>query len=76
MAKPVRSQNPCKTKIESQTRTDNVNTMSQRITSQVRSIAIATTAVSKGDLTQKVFIESAGEMRELSTTINSVRETL
>lgn len=49
--------------------TDCVNTMVERLTSQVRSIAIATTAVARGDLTKKVDIEAAGEIAELRDTV-------
>ncbi|KAA1100079.1 histidine kinase osmosensor [Puccinia graminis f. sp. tritici] len=52
--------------------TDCVNTMVDRLTSQVRSIAITTTAVAQGDLTMKVDIEAAGEIAELRDTVNTM----
>ena len=56
--------------------TDNVNTMSRRITEQVRSIARATTAVASGDLSVKVHIEAAGEIAALCKTINDMIDRL
>lgn len=45
--------------------------MVDRLTSQVRSIAITTTAVAQGDLTMKVDIEAAGEIAQLRDTVVS-----
>ncbi|KAI7945110.1 hypothetical protein MJO28_010805 [Puccinia striiformis f. sp. tritici] len=56
--------------------TDCVNTMVDRLTSQVRSIAITTTAVAQGDLTMKVDIEAAGEIAELRDTVNTMIDRL
>lgn len=56
--------------------TDCVNTMVDRLTSQVRSIAITTTAVAQGDLTMKVDIEAAGEIAQLRDTVNSMIDRL
>ncbi|CAD6583762.1 MAG: histidine kinase osmosensor [Cyphobasidiales sp. Tagirdzhanova-0007] len=56
--------------------TDSVNTMSRRITEQVRSIAVATTAVASGDLGVKVHIEAAGEIAALCHTINDMIDRL
>lgn len=56
--------------------TDCVNTMVDRLTSQVRSIAITTTAVAKGDLSKKVDIEAAGEIAQLRDTVNSMIDRL
>lgn len=50
----------------------NVNRMCSSLTDQVRSIAKVTTAVAKGDLTQKVEIEVEGEMLTLKQTVNSM----
>lgn len=51
---------------------DSVNQMAGRLTDQVRSIAKATTAVARGDLSQKVTIEANGEVLQLVKTINSM----
>lgn len=56
--------------------TDCVNTMVDRLTSQVRSIAITTKAVAQGDLTMKVHIEAAGEIAELRDTVNTMIDRL
>ncbi|MBW0487675.1 hypothetical protein O181_027390 [Austropuccinia psidii MF-1] len=56
--------------------TDCVNTMVDRLTSQVRSIAITTTAVAQGDLTMKVDIEAAGEIAQLRDTVNTMIDRL
>ncbi|KAJ3718826.1 hypothetical protein C8R42DRAFT_697269 [Lentinula raphanica] len=50
----------------------NMNRMCASLTDQVRSIAIVTTAVAKGDLTQKIEIQVVGEMATLKTTVNSM----
>jgi CheY-like chemotaxis protein/signal transduction histidine kinase/HAMP domain-containing protein len=50
--------------------TDNVNSMARRLTDQVRNIALVTTAVANGDLTQKITAEAQGEILELKNTIN------
>ncbi|THU84046.1 hypothetical protein K435DRAFT_929096 [Dendrothele bispora CBS 962.96] len=42
----------------------------------VRSIAIVTTAVAKGDLTQKIEIQVEGEMATLKTTVNNMVDQL
>lgn len=47
------------------TRMVQVNRMCSSLTDQVRSIAFVTTAVAKGDLTQKIDIEVEGEMATL-----------
>ncbi|KIK66346.1 hypothetical protein GYMLUDRAFT_239314 [Collybiopsis luxurians FD-317 M1] len=54
----------------------NVNRMCASLTDQVRSIAIVTTAVAKGDLTQKIEIRFEGEMATLKTTVNSMVDQL
>ncbi|MFB0559972.1 MAG: HAMP domain-containing protein, partial [Candidatus Lokiarchaeia archaeon] len=56
--------------------TDNVNTMAANLTSQVRNIAQVTTAVAKGDLSQKITVEVAGEILELKNTINTMVDNL
>ncbi|MHA6248077.1 HAMP domain-containing protein [Pontibacter sp. CAU 1760] len=56
--------------------TDNVNTMASNLTSQVRDIAKVSTAVAKGDLTQKVTVDVKGEMAELKENINRMVDSL
>src|SRR5438445_358168 len=51
--------------------TDNVNFMAGNLTSQVRNIAQVTTAVAKGDLSQKITVDVKGEILELKNTINT-----
>ncbi|WP_303311288.1 HAMP domain-containing protein [Hymenobacter sp. BT730] len=56
--------------------TDNVNTMASNLTTQVRGIVKVVTAVSKGDLTQKLTLEAKGEVAELADTINRMVDDL
>ncbi|MEJ7786248.1 MAG: HAMP domain-containing protein, partial [Solirubrobacteraceae bacterium] len=56
--------------------TENVNVMASNLTDQVRQIAVVTTAVAQGDLTQKVTVEAKGEVATLAETINSMTDTL
>ncbi|GAB2729651.1 HAMP domain-containing protein [Nocardia thraciensis] len=56
--------------------TDNVNSMAGNLTGQVRSIAQVTTAVARGDLSQKIDVDARGEILELKTTINTMVDTL
>ncbi|ETK31512.1 HAMP domain-containing protein, partial [Microbispora sp. ATCC PTA-5024] len=56
--------------------TDNVNSMADNLTSQVRSIAQVTTAVAQGDLTKKIDVDARGEILELKTTINTMVDQL
>ncbi|MEJ3748364.1 HAMP domain-containing protein [Actinomycetes bacterium KLBMP 9797] len=56
--------------------TDSVNTMASNLTSQVRSISQVTTAIARGDLSQKITVSARGEVAELAHTINSLTDTL
>jgi HAMP domain-containing protein/signal transduction histidine kinase/ActR/RegA family two-component response regulator len=56
--------------------TDNVNLMADNLTDQVRNIAQVTTAVAKGDLTQKITVDARGEILELKTTVNTMVDQL
>lgn len=56
--------------------TVNVNAMANNLTNQVRDIATVTTAVARGDLTQKVQASCKGEILELKSTINSMVDQL
>ncbi|KAG0349059.1 hypothetical protein BGZ54_004458, partial [Gamsiella multidivaricata] len=50
--------------------TDNVNTMAENLTAQVRDIANVSKAVARGDLSKKISVEVKGEMMDLKHTIN------
>jgi signal transduction histidine kinase/HAMP domain-containing protein/ActR/RegA family two-component response regulator len=56
--------------------TDNVNSMADNLTSQVRNIAQVTTAVANGDLTKKIDVDAQGEILQLKTTINTMVDQL
>ncbi len=56
--------------------TDNVNALAGNLTNQVRNIALVTTAVANGDLSQKITVEAKGEILELKNTINRMVEQL
>ncbi|MER6971743.1 HAMP domain-containing protein [Nocardioides sp. NPDC000445] len=56
--------------------TDSVNSMASNLTSQVRNIAQVTTAVARGDLTQKITVDARGEILELKSTINTMVDQL
>ena len=56
--------------------TDNVNSMADNLTNQVRNIAQVTTAVAQGDLTKKIDVDARGEILELKTTINTMVDQL
>lgn len=54
-----------------------VNTMSENLTDQFRSIAEVTTSIARGDLTRKIVTNTAaGEVLELKTTINTMVDDL
>jgi HAMP domain-containing protein/CheY-like chemotaxis protein/signal transduction histidine kinase len=56
--------------------TDSVNFMASNLTGQVRNIALVTTAVANGDLSQKITVDVKGEMLELKNTINTMVDQL
>src|ERR1700729_3031496 len=56
--------------------TDNVNSMANNLTNQVRNIALVTTAVANGDLSKKIDVDARGEILELKTTINTMVDQL
>ncbi len=56
--------------------TDNVNVLAANVTTQVRNIAKVTTAIARGDLSQKITVEARGEISELKHTINSMVDQL
>ncbi len=56
--------------------TESVNVMGANLTNQVRAIAAVTTAVAKGDLTQKIRVDARGEIAELKETVNTMVDQL
>ncbi len=56
--------------------TDNVNSMGSNLTAQVRNIAQVTTAVARGDLSQKITVDAQGEILELKSTVNTMVDQL
>ncbi|KAI9275711.1 hypothetical protein BDA99DRAFT_430948 [Phascolomyces articulosus] len=56
--------------------TVSLNTMSMNLTAQMRDISKVFKAVARGDLTQKVTVESHGEVRDLGETINFMIDQL
>ncbi len=50
--------------------------MASNLTGQVRNIALVTTAVAKGDLSQKITVDVKGEMLELKNTVNTMVDQL
>jgi HAMP domain-containing protein/CheY-like chemotaxis protein len=56
--------------------TDNVNSLAGNLTNQVRNIALVTTAVANGDLSQKITVDARGEILELKNTINVMVDQL
>ncbi|MEW5848424.1 MAG: HAMP domain-containing protein [Myxococcota bacterium] len=55
---------------------ETANLLSGNLTAQFRNIALVTTAVANGDLSQKITAEARGEIRELKDTINTMVEQL
>ncbi|MCU1654332.1 MAG: histidine kinase, partial [Pseudonocardia sp.] len=56
--------------------TENVNQLADNLTGQVRNIAQVTTAVAKGDLSQKITVDARGEILQLKNTINKMVDQL
>ncbi|MBX3500353.1 MAG: HAMP domain-containing protein [Alphaproteobacteria bacterium] len=56
--------------------TDNVNSMANNLTGQVRNIAEVTTAVARGDLSRKITVDVQGEILALKNTINTMVDQL
>jgi signal transduction histidine kinase/HAMP domain-containing protein/ActR/RegA family two-component response regulator len=50
--------------------------MASNLTSQVRNIASVTTAVAKGDLSQKITVDARGEILALKSTVNTMVDQL
>src|SRR5690606_27763799 len=56
--------------------TDNVNSMADSLTHQVRNISQVTSAVAAGDLTKKITVDAQGEILELKDTVNTMVDQL
>ncbi|WP_461010651.1 HAMP domain-containing protein [Streptomyces capparidis] len=56
--------------------TDSVNSMGRNLTNQVRNISQVTTAVARGDLSQKITVDARGEFLELKSTVNTMVDQL
>src|SRR5579871_2567956 len=56
--------------------TGNVNLLAANLTDQVRAIAEVATAVTKGDLTRSIQVETRGEVAELKDNINAMISNL
>jgi HAMP domain-containing protein/CheY-like chemotaxis protein/GAF domain-containing protein len=56
--------------------TENVNTLADNLTTQVRNIAEVTTAVATGDLSKKITVNVKGEVLALKNTINTMVDQL
>jgi len=56
--------------------TNNVNQLAGNLTTQVRAIAEVATAVTKGDLTRSITVETAGEVAALKDNINEMIRNL
>src|SRR5947209_2441958 len=56
--------------------TDNVNSIADNRTNQMRNIAEVTTAVAQGDLSKKITVDAKGEILELKSTINTMVDQL
>lgn len=56
--------------------TENVNMLASNLTNQVRNIALVSTAIANGDLTQKITVEASGEIAELKDTLNAMVDNL
>src|SRR5205823_3737915 len=56
--------------------TENVNELAGNLTAQVRNIAQVTTAVARGDLSQKITVDAQGEILEVKSTVNTMVDQL
>ena len=56
--------------------TGNVNLLAANLTTQVRAIADVATAVTKGDLTRSIQVETRGEVAQLKDNINTMIDNL
>ena len=56
--------------------TQNVNSMANNLTTQVRNIAEVATAIAAGDLSRKITVDVRGEVLEVKRTINTMVDQL
>ncbi|HVS01843.1 MAG TPA: HAMP domain-containing protein [Thermoanaerobaculia bacterium] len=56
--------------------TENVNSMANNLTGQVRNIAEVATAIAAGDLSKKITVEVKGEILDVKNTINTMVDQL
>src|SRR5205085_4967645 len=56
--------------------TDNVNSMANNLTNQVRNIAEVARAVATGDLSKKITVDARGEVLELKSILNAMVDQL
>ena len=56
--------------------TVNVNLMAANLTDQVRAIAVISTAVVNGDMSQKITVDAKGEVLALKNTVNTMVDQL
>src|ERR671920_1807725 len=56
--------------------TENVNQLAANLTDQVRNISQVSTAVAKGDLSQKITVDARGEIAQLKNTMNTMVDQL
>src|SRR5690606_7360255 len=56
--------------------TDNVNSMANNLTSQVRQIAAVSSAVAQGNLSKKITVDAQGEILQLKDTLNTMVDQL
>src|SRR5690606_17046426 len=56
--------------------TENVKSMGEKQTDQVRNIAEVSSAIAAGDLSKKITVEVQGEILELKNTINTMVDQL
>src|SRR5437868_3228996 len=56
--------------------TESVNMLAGNLTSQVRNIALVTTAVANGQLSRKITVPARGEVRDLKATVNAMVDQL
>src|SRR5216683_313394 len=56
--------------------TENVNSLANNLTAQVRNVAEVTTSVAQGDLSKKITVDAKGEVLALKNTINTMVDQL
>ena len=56
--------------------TENVNTLANNLTNQIRNISTVATGIANGDLTQKITVEARGEILDVKNTVNNMVDNL